>query len=75
MRYLTLFYEVNIIEELTESSTRRVAEMLSEEPRPAKPNPKNTYLDKLRDLSIQKRPANDSLLGRCERVCGTSPVG
>ncbi len=50
-RYWKNLPEADLIEELIEGSTRRVADMLAEEPRPVKPRPKNAYLDKLRDLS------------------------
>ena len=53
-RYWKNLPEADIIEELIEDSTRRVAGMLAEEPRPVKPRPKNAYLDKLRDLSAEE---------------------
>jgi uracil-DNA glycosylase len=49
-RYWKNLPEADIISELIEGSTRRVAGMLAEEPRPVKPRPKNAYLDKLRDM-------------------------
>ncbi len=50
-RYWKNLPEAEIIEELIGGSSQRVTEMLAEEPRPVKPQPKNAYLDKLRDLS------------------------
>jgi uracil-DNA glycosylase len=49
-RYWKNLPEADIISELIEGSTRRVAGMLAAEPRPVKPRPKNAYLDKLRDM-------------------------
>ncbi len=49
-RYWKNLPEADIISELIEGSTRRVNDMLAEEPRPVKPRPKNAYLDKLRDM-------------------------
>ena len=53
-RYWKNLPEAELIGELIESSKRRVADMLAEEPRPVKPRPKNAYLDKLRDLSAEE---------------------
>jgi uracil-DNA glycosylase len=53
-RYWKNLPEADLIEELIEGSTRRVAGMMAEEPRPVKPQPKNAYLDKLRKLSAEE---------------------
>ena len=49
-RYWKNLPEADLIEELIEGSRTRVAGMMAEEPRPVKPQPKNAYLDKLREL-------------------------
>ena len=49
-RYWKNLPEADLIGELIEGSKRRVASMLAEEPRPVKPQPKNAYLDKLREM-------------------------
>lgn len=47
-RYWKNLPEADLIEELIGSSTQRTSEMLAAELRPAKPQPKNAYLDKLK---------------------------
>jgi len=49
-RYWKNLPEADLIEELIGSSTRRTSEMLAADLRPAKPQPKNAYLDKLKNL-------------------------
>jgi DNA polymerase len=55
-RYWKNLPEAGLIDELIEGSKQRVTGMLKEEPRPVKPQPKNAYLDKLRDLSTEESP-------------------
>ncbi len=49
-RYWKNLPEADLIKELIGSSTRRTSEMLAADLRPAKPQPKNAYLDKLKNL-------------------------
>jgi len=49
-RYWKNLPEADLIEELIGSSTRRTSEMLAADLRPAKPQPKNVYLDRLKSL-------------------------
>jgi DNA polymerase len=53
-RYWKNLPEADLIEELIEGSKKRVTGMLQEPLRPVKPQPKNAYLDKLRDLSREE---------------------
>ena len=46
--------EADLIEELTANSSRRVESMHQEELRPAKPMPKNAYLNELKEMSAVK---------------------
>jgi DNA polymerase len=57
-RYWKNLPEAELIEELIGQSQHRVTQMFAEEPRPAKPMPKNAYLDKLRELSAKEPSAN-----------------
>lgn len=54
VRYWKNLPEADLIEELIGNSKQRVAGMLAEEPRPVKPQPRNAYLDKLRELSAEE---------------------
>ena len=49
--------EAELIAELIAGSAGRVDEMLRTEERPAKPAPKNAYLDSLREMNEQQPPA------------------
>ncbi len=49
--------EAELISELIASSEKRVAGMLKTEERPAKPAPKNAYLEKLRRMNDSDEPA------------------
>lgn len=53
-RYWKNLPEADLIEELIETSTRRVNSMYQEEERPEKPAPKNAYLNELKELSAVK---------------------
>lgn len=48
--------EAEVIPELIANSAQRVAEMLEAEERPAKPAPKNAYLEKLRRMNDDGEP-------------------
>jgi uracil-DNA glycosylase len=50
-RYWKNLPEARIIDELIAGSSKRVHDMLDAEERPVKPAPKNTYLEKLRELN------------------------
>jgi len=54
-RYWKNLPEADLIDELIEGSKQRVTGMLQEPLRPVKPQPKNAYLDQLRDLSREER--------------------
>jgi len=56
VRYWKNLPEADLIAELISGSGNRVTGMLTEEPRPVKPRPKNAYLDKLRELSAEEPP-------------------
>ena len=49
--------EAELIAELIAGSGGRVEKMLRTEERPAKPAPKNAYLDSLREMNVQQPPA------------------
>ena len=51
--------EASIIEELIAESSGRVEKMLRTEPRPAKPAPKNAYLDSLRKMNALETPEEE----------------
>lgn len=51
--------EASIIEELIAESSGRVENMLRTEPRPAKPAPKNAYLDSLRKMNALQTPDDE----------------
>jgi uracil-DNA glycosylase len=53
-RYWKNLPEADLIEELIGGSKQRVTKMLAEPLRPVKPQPKNAYLDKLRQLSAEE---------------------
>lgn len=53
-RYWKNLPEAGLIEELIENSMRRVNTMYSETLRPAKPEPKNAYLGRLKEMSVEK---------------------
>ncbi len=60
-RYWKNLPEADLIEELVRESKGRVTKMLKEEPRPVKLQPKNAYLDSLRNLTteVNKIPTED----------------
>ena len=49
--------EAELIADLIAGSAGRVDEMLRTKERPAKPAPKNAYLDSLREMNEQQPPA------------------
>jgi DNA polymerase len=55
-RYWKNLPEARIIDELIAGSSKRVQDMLDAEERPVKPAPKNTYLEKLRELNASGEP-------------------
>ncbi len=55
VRYWKNLPEADLIEELIETSKQRVNSMYDETLRPAKPEPRNEYLSKLREMSAVKR--------------------
>ena len=52
-RYWKNLPEADLIEELVRESKGRVTKMLEEEARPVKLQPKNAYLDSLRNLTAE----------------------
>ena len=82
-RYWKNLPEADLIEDLAAESRRRVERMIETEPRPVRPEPRNAYLARLREMSAGPEidgaaevPAFDDAaeLSRCLDACRRCPL-